>query len=452
MEIVIIGAGKLGRGLAKSLGSEEHNITVVDYNQKKVEELVDKFDVQGICGSGTHIDVLKEAKVNNAHLVISTTHSDEYNILVCLMSKKLGAKHTIARVRNPEYNAQFEFMRNELGISLMVNPDFNAALEIGRILQFPDATNIETFSNGHIDLAEYRITESSALCNTSISGISARLTNKMIICAVERDGNVYIPNGDFVLKAGDKIHITGEHKEMANIGKALIGSKKRSLKDIMVIGCSRVGIYLCDMLVNLGKNVVIIEKDKEKCEIVFDMVPKATVINGDANNHEFLIEEGIKNMDAVVTLTDIDETNFLVSLYARSIGIPKTITKINNINLNKMLDDLGLDTRINVSELSVSSIIQYIRAKENISSSYMKTLYKFVDGKVEAAEFLAGDYVTFLDKPLSKIKTKKDVLIAAINRNHETIFPGGNDCIKTNDLVIVVSKDTKIKSLNDILQ
>lgn len=452
MDIIIVGAGKLGRGLAKSLSNEGHNITVVDYNAKKVEELVDKFDVQGICGSGTHIDVLNEAKVNETKLVISTTHSDEYNILVCLIAKKLGAEHTIARVRNPEYNAQFDFMRNELGISLMVNPDFNAALEIGRILQFPDASNVETFANGIIDMAEYRITEESSMCNEKISNISSRISRKMLICAVERNGEVYIPNGDFVLKSGDKIHITGEHKELSAIGKSLTSFKKRSLKDIMIIGCSRVGIYLADMLVSLGKNVVIVDKNREKCEIVFDMVPDATVLNGDANNHDFLTEEGIENMDAVITLTDIDETNFLVSLYAQSIGTPKTITKINNTNLNKMLDNIGLDTRINVSELSVSNIIQYIRAKENISSSYMKTLYKFVDGKVEAAEFLAGDYVTFLNKPLSEIKLKKNVLIAAINRNHDTIFPGGNDCIKNNDLVIVVSKDTKIKSLNDILQ
>lgn len=452
MDIIIVGAGKLGRGLVKSLCNEGYDITVVDYNPKKVEELVDKFDVQGICGSGTHIDVLREAKVSETRLVISTTHSDEYNILVCLIAKKLGAEHTIARVRNPEYNAQFDFMRNELGISLMVNPDFNAALEIARILQFPDASNVETFANGNVDMAEYKITEESSFCDTKVSNISPKISKNMVICAVEREEKVYIPNGDFVLKAGDKIHITGEHKELSHIGKTLTNSKKRSLKDIMIIGCSRVGIYLADMLVTLGKNVVIVEKNKEKCEAVFDMVPNATVLNGDANNHDFLIEEGIENMDAVITLTDIDETNFLVSLYAQSIGIPKTITKINNINLNKMLDNIGLDTRINVSELSVSNIIRYIRAKENISSSYMKTLYKFVDGKVEAAEFLAGDYVTFLDKPISQIKLKKNVLIAAINRENEIIFPGGNDCVKNGDLVIVVSKDTKFKSLNDILQ
>ncbi len=274
----------------------------------------------------------------------------------------------------------------------------------------------------------------------------------MLICAVEREDEVYIPNGNFVLNPGDKIHVTGAHKELANIGKALINSKRKTIKNIMIIGCSRVGIYLSDMLVNLGKNVVIIEKDREKCEILFDMVPDATIINGDANDHEFLIEEGIEKMDAVVTLTDTDEINFLVSFYAQKIGIPKTVTKVKNNRLSRMLDDLGLDSQINVSDLSVSTITQYVRAKENISSSYMKTLYKLVDGKVEATEFLAGDYVTFLNKPLSRLRVKKNVLIAAINRNNEIIFPNGNDTIKANDLVVVVSKDRRLKSLNDILQ
>lgn len=452
MDIVIIGAGKLGTGLAISLSGEDHNITVIDRNTPKLEAIVDKYDVQGISGSGTHINVLRQADVPNADLVIATTHSDENNILVCLMAKKLGAANTIARVRNPEYNTQFEFMRNELGISLMINPDFTAALEIGRIIQFPEASNIESFANGNIDIAEYKITASSDLCDSRIGNISSKLTSNMLICAVERGNDVYIPNGDFVLKAGDRIYVTGAHKKLAEIGRALINSKKKTIKNVMIIGCSRVGIYLSDMLVSLGKNVVIIEKNLEKCEALFDMVPGATVINGDANDHELLIEEGIEKMDAVVTLTDIDEVNFLVSIYAQKIGTAKTVTKVNNMHLSKLLDDLGLDSEINVSELSVSAITQYVRAKENISSSYMKTLYKLVDGKVEAAEFLAGDYVSFLNTPLSRIKIKKNVLIAAINRNNEIIFPSGSDFVQAGDLVVVVSKDRKVKSLNDILQ
>lgn len=452
MNITIIGAGRLGTNLAKSLCSEDHNITIVDMDKKKLEAVVDQLDVQGIAGLATHLDVLKEAKVGTADLVISVTHSDENNILVCLMASKLGAKRTIARVRNPEYNMQFEFMRNELGISFMLNPDFSVALEIGRILQYPNAINVETFSNGYIDMAEFKVSEESSLCNTTIRSISSKHTNNMLICAVERDGQVYIPNGDFVIKAKDRIHITGVHKELDHIIKSVLNKKKHSIKNVMIIGGSRIGIYLSDMLVNLGKNVIIIEKDSEKCEKAMRLVPKATVINGDANDQDFLIEEGIENMDATVTLTDTDETNFLVSLFAQKSGVSKAITKINNPRLDKMLDEVGIDTIINGVDITVSMITQYIRAKENISSSYMRTLYKLVDGKVEAAEFLAGDYVTFLDKPLSELKIKKNILIAAINRGNKTIFPSGGDHIENGDLVIVVSKDRRIKNLNDILQ
>lgn len=452
MEIIIIGAGRLGISLAKSLSNEDHDITIIDTDTQKIEGLVDKLDIQGVKGSATHLDVLKEANTSNADLVIAVTHSDENNILVCLMAKKLGAKNTIARVRNPEYNTQFEFMRNELGVSFMVNPDFSVALEICRILQFPNAINIETFANGYIDMAEFKVSEESSLCNNSISSISSRYTNNMLICAVERDGEVYIPNGDFVIRAKDRIHITGIHRELAGIIKNIINKKKHSIKNVMIIGGSRIGIYLSDMLTNLGKNVIIIEKDKDKCENAFELVPKATVINGDANDHDFLIEEGIENMDAIVTLTETDETNFLVSLFAQKSGISKSITKINNTRLDKLLDEVGIDTIVNVADITVSMITQYIRAKENISSSYMRTLYKLVDGKVEATEFLAGDYVTFLGKPLSQIKLKKNVLVAAINKGNKTIFPGGNDCIENGDLVIIVSKDRRINSLNDILQ
>lgn len=452
MDITIVGAGKLGTQLAKILSEEEHNVTLIDINSQKLSVLVEKYDVQAVCGSGTHIDVMREAFFDKTDLVISTTHSDENNILVCLIAKKLGARHTIARVRNPEYNDQFEFMRNELGISFMINPDFSAALEICRILQFPDVSNIETFANGHIDMAEYKISENSKLCGNSISSVSIGKNNNMLICAVERGDNVYIPNGDFVLQAKDRIHITGKHKELASIGKNIGTLKKHTLKNIMIIGCSRATVYLADMLVAMGKSVVIIEKKREKCKDIFDMVPEATVLNGDANDHEFLIGEGLEKMDAVITLTDIDETNFLVSLYADKLGVFKTITKINNSNLTKMLDDIGLDTIINISDISVSEISQYVRARENVSSSYMKTLYRLVGGQVEAAEFLAGDYVSFLGTPLSKLKIKENVLIAAINRKNETVFPTGNDCIKNGDLVIVVSKAKRIANLNDILQ
>ncbi len=452
MDIVIVGAGKLGTGLAKRLSEEEHNVTIVEIDSRRTERLVEKLDVQGVCGSGTHIEALNEAGVPDADLLISATSSDENNILTCLIAKKLGVKHTIARVRNPEYNVQFDFMRDQLGISMMVNPDFAAALEIGRILQFPYAVGIESFANGFIDIVEFKVSEASPLAGNEISGILSSHKIKMLICAVERGDDVFIPNGDFVLKPDDKVYVTGEHKALFGIAKVLVGTKIRPLKNIMIIGASRATTYLSQILTDMGKNVIVVEKNRDECKALLSMVQGITVINGDANDHDLLIENNIENMDAVVTLTNTDEINFLVSLYAKKIGVEKTITKINNLDFQKMLDDLGLDSRVNVSEITVDMITQYVRAKKDANSSYMKTLYKLVDGKVEAIEFVAGEKTRFLNKPLSQIKFKKNVLIAAIKRNNTTLFPSGGDSILAGDTVIVVSKDRIIESLNDIIQ
>lgn len=451
MNIVIVGCGKIGRELSKRLSEENHNVTVVDKDEKIVEKLVSAYDVNGIHGSGTRCDILSEAQVESADLLIATTRSDENNILACMIGGKMGAKYTIARVRNPEYSKQIGFMRDELGITMMINPDFAGALEINRIIQFPSAMNIETFSHGRIDMAEIILREDSSLCNMKISDISTKFKNNILVCAVCRGDEVYIPNGDFVVKKNDRIHITGSHKYLGKITRQLSNKPVHSIKDIMIIGGSRIAVYLANLLTSLGKNVVIVEKNREKCKLLCELTPDATIINGDANDHDILIEDGICRVDSVVTLTDADETNFLISMYAESLGVPKNITKINNTNLEKLLDKLGKDSHINISDITCNSIIQYVRAKMSVNSAYMKTLYKLVDGRIEAAEFIAGDYVTFLNKPLASINTKNNVLIAAVCRKNKIIFPGGSDAIMKDDLVIVVSKDCKIYNLNDIL-
>ncbi|MGN0521859.1 MAG: Trk system potassium transporter TrkA, partial [Eubacterium sp.] len=438
MDITIVGAGKLGKRLAKLLSEEEHDITVIDINEDKVERIVETYDVQGVFGSGTHCDVLEEADIKSADLLIATTPYDDKNILSCLISGKMGAKNTIARVRDPEYLRQMNFMRDELGISMMINPDYAAALEIFRILQFPSAMNIETFSNGRIDMAEIKIDSQSPLNDTKISDISSKYRSKMLICAVCRDDEVFIPNGDFVIRQNDSIHITGSHKGLGKIVRELSGKKSANIKNVMLIGGSRISFYLANILSSIGKNVIVIEKNKDKCKKMCEHCPQAAILCGDANDHDFLAEIGIERMDAVITLTDTDETNFLVSMYSKSLGVVKNVTKINNPNLAKMLDRLGQDSHVNISEITCDTITQYVRAKMSINSSYMKTLYKLVDGKIEAIEFMADDYVTFIDKPLSSINLKKNILIAAINRRNKIIFPGGDDVIKKGDMVVVV--------------
>ncbi len=451
MNIAIIGAGKLGTMLAFQLSEEDNNVTVVDLDEERVRKIVDTYDVQGVFGTGIQCDVLSQAGVEDADLVIATTQSDEKNILCCMIAQKMGAKNTIARVRNPEYSNQIDFMRNQLGVTMLINPDMSAALEISRILRFPSVVNIDSFSNGRIDMAEIKITAESPICNTKIMDIPPKYKNKMLICAVSRDEQVFIPNGEFVVKENDNIHVTGSHKYLGKTVKYLAGKKKSTIKEVMLIGGSRTAIYLANLLALAGKKVILVEKNKDKCNIIDDLCPEAVVIKGDATDHSMLEEIGINNVDAVVTLTGSDETNFLVSVYAKNLGVSKNITKINNTNFTKMLDKLGQDSHINVSMVASDTITQFVRAKKNASSSYMRTLYKLVDGQIEAVEFQAGSYVSFLGKPLCQIKTKKNILVAAINRNNKIIFPGGSDTIEEGDYVIVVSKDSKLYNLNDIL-
>lgn len=451
MEIIIIGGGKLGSGLAKSLSEEDYNITVVDRNENLVNSIVEKYDVQGVIGSGTIRGVLSDAGVKKADLVIATTASDENNILSCFIARRMGAKHTIARVRNPEYTKQINFMRSELGISMMINPDLTAALEISRIIQFPSAMNIETFANGLIDIAEVKIPADSPLANMKIGNISSKYKNKILICAVSRGEEVFIPNGDFEIIQGDKVYITGTHKYLGSIAKELNPSKKAmSIKDVMIIGGSRIAFYLANLLDSQGKNVVLVEKDMQKCEDMSDKLSGVTIICGDANEYDFLKEEGIERMDAVVTLTNFDELNILVSMFASSVDVPKNITKINNANLSKILDKYTSDSVVNVTDIALDTITHYIRAKKHVSSGEMKTLYKLVGGKVEAAEFIVDERTKNLGKTLNEIIFKHNVLIASIGRKGKLVIPRGDDTIEKGDRIIVVSKERKIEKINDI--
>lgn len=452
MDIIIVGIGKIGKNLAKTLSEENHNTTVVDINESKVEKTVEMFDVKGVVGSGTHCDVLSEADVKNCDLLISVTGMDENNILTCLIARRMGAKNTIARVRNPEYAQQVNFMRDELGISMMINPDMLAALELFRMLQFPSVMNVESFSNGRIDMVEIKIKDESPLCNTRLSNIPPKFTNDMLVCAVCRNDKVHIPNGDFVVEKDDSVYVTASHKRLGKVVKEISGTKKKSsIKTVMLIGGSRISIYLARLLISSGKNVIIVEKDNKKCKFILEHCPKATVLCADANNQDILLEEGIEYVDAVVTLSDADETNFFVSMFSSSLGIERGITKVNNTNLVKLLKKMDGYSYINVSEVTCDIITQYVRAKKSVNSSYMKTLYKLVDGKIEAIEFLADDYVKFLGKPLSTVKLKKNILIAAVNRKNKIFIPGGNDTIEKGDMVIVVSSDYIMYNLNDIL-
>ncbi len=452
MKIIIVGDGKVGATLVEHLSLEGHDIIVIDKNQKIIEQLVNSYDVMGVCGNGASYDVQMEAGVGDAQLFIAATSSDELNILSCLMAKKAGAEHTIARVRTPDYLNQIPFFKDELGLSMVVNPEYAAANEIAKVLRFPNATNIETFYRGLVDLAEVKIDAGNPLCNMQLTEIFDKFNVKILVCAVQRKNEVVIPRGDFVLEAGDRIHITAPRGVLVSFMKKL-KIYKHSTKNIMITGGGKMGYYLARQLCDTGGyNVKIIENNMERCEHLCEILPEADIIHGDGTDRAVLLEQGIENQDAFVALTTIDEENIISAMYANSLGISKTVAKVNRVSYD-VLESIGMDSAFSSKAIAANRIIRFVRALENSGEeSSVQTLYKLVGGKVEALEFNINSDFPEIGVPLKDITLKADTLIACIVRNHKVIFPGGNDCIEKNDSVIIVTKRNHISSINEIFE
>ena len=449
MNIIVIGAGKIGKALTKSLREEGHDVVVVDISEQRVDRIVEEQDVNGICGNGTHCDVLKEAGVHNAYLVIASTFSDEINILCCIIARKMGARHAIARVRGPEYVRQFDFMKNDLKISMMVNPDMSVATEISRILKFPAAASYETFANGKIDMIEVAVKSGNVIIDKPVREISQIYGNKFLICAVRRGEEVFIPKGDFVIREKDSIYISGPHKSVVNILKDM-GMMKNRIKSVMIIGGSRIAHYLTMILIKAGMDVTIIEKNSDRCRFLSDNLSDARIVLGNSADHNLLIEEGIDKCDAVVTVTDSDEANFLVSMYAQTFEVKKLVTKINEPEFFQLYNKIMGESAISLSQVTSATITKYLRSKMNVNGDEMKSLYKLMQGKIEAIEFIAPSDADYLSKPIHTLKFRKDVLIAAISRKRKIFFPTGDDMIEAGDSVIIVTKGSAIRSLKDI--
>lgn len=449
MNIVIVGDGKVGATLVEHLSQEGHDIVVIDRDSKIVEQMVNSYDVMGICGNGASYDVQMEAGVSSARLFIAATSSDELNILCCLIAKKVGAHHTIARVRNPDYLKQLPFIKEELGLSMIVNPEYDAANEIAKVLRFPNAINIETFSRGNVDLAELKINDGNPLCDMALTDIFSAFKTKILVCAVQRKADVFIPRGDFVLKSGDKIHITAPRGELVRFMKKL-GIYKHRTKDIMIIGGGKMGYYLARQLSESGGyNVKIIEIDRDRCDKLCTLLPDVNIINGDGTDRGILYEQGIESQDAFVALTTIDEENIISSMYASSLGISKTVAKVNRVSY-QVLESIGMDSAFSSKAIAANRIIGYVRALENSGESSVQTLYKLVGGQVEALEFkITADFKN-IGIPLKKLDINNDTLIASIIRDNHVIFPDGNDSIEIGDSVIIVSKSKQFRSINQI--
>ncbi len=452
MNIIIVGLGKVGGQLVKRLSSEaNHNITVIDTRDNILKDFVNTYDIIGVEGSGTSLDTLREARVNNADVVIAVTGSDEMNLLTCLMAKKLGSASTIARVRNPEYSKEMHLLKEDFGISMVINPEHTAANEIARLLRFPSTVEVDTFAKGRIEILRFKVSEGSPLDGIKIKDIHSTLNCDILVCGVERGDDAIIPNGEFEISAGDFISIVGSIKNATAFMKK-IGLKINRAKDAMIIGGGKIAVYLAKNLIKSGIDVKIIEQDAKRCEVLCELLPKASIINGDGTENSLLHEEGIENTQAFVALTGIDEENVLLSLYARTKTSGRVITKINRIAYDEVIDNIGLDTVIYPKDIVAEYIVRFVRAKNNSLGSNIETMHYILDDKAEALEFAIGENSPVAGRSLESLELKPGVLIASINRDGDIITPRGRDTIKSGDTVIVVTTNGGFKDISDILR
>ncbi len=451
MKIVIIGDGKVGYRLAKQLSEENYDVVLIDNDEEKLKETINKLDINCVTGDGVSAEVQKEAGVPSSDLVIACASTDELNMLSCLIARRLGAKHTIARVRNPLYFQQIHILKEDLHLSMVINPELAVANEIVRVLIFPSASKVETFVKGKVELVEFPLREGNPIVGMSLAEVYKKFQIKILVCAAQRGKEVYIPDGSFVPQVGDKLHIAASHNQLEALFTAL-GNKKNMIRKVMIGGGGRASFYLAKQLTTMGMDVKIIEHNRKKCEDLCEQLPKATIIHGDATDHELLLEEGIEEADAYVALTGLDEENIITGLFAKGQGVHKIVAKVNEDSRAQMVEGLGLDSMVSAKSATADAIISYVRARQNsYSSANVETMYRLVDDRVEALEFIIKEETSYTHVPLKDLRTKPNNLIACIARNRQIIIPSGNDFLQVGDSVVVVTRDKKVQDIRDIL-
>ena len=451
MKVLIAGAGKIGFSIAEILAAEGHEISVIDRNSESISFVSNNLDVICFEGNAANPQVLMEAGAAQADLVVAVSEKDETNMICAIISRKLGASHAIARVRDPEYLNQREFFSEALGLSLIVNPEYECAQEISRIIRFPGAVRVDTFSKGNLEIVEYRVGPGDKLEGVSLKDLPEISGAKVLVSLVERDRDAIIPNGSFVLRRGDRLSISGAAEQLKKFFSAC-GHGFRRIKHTIIVGGGRTSVYLARLLQEHGIAVTIIEMDYERCRRLSDLLPKARIICGDATNSEVLQEEGISSADAFVTLTGNDGVNIICSMYAKTQGNMKIVTKVNRGHFLDILDDFGLDSIVAPKELVTEQLVRYARAMNNRQSSNMEALYRLADGKVEALEFKVCDQSGCTGKPISQLSLKPNIIICALIRNRHCIIPDGSTIIEPGDHAVVICPAGKLLSLDDMLE
>ena len=451
MKIIIIGCGKVGFALAEGLIQENHDVTIIDSSAERMQGVTEELDAMPVIGNGSSISTLLEAGATDADLVIAVTGSDELNLLCCLIAKKQWNCHTVARVRNPVYNQEIELIKQSLGISMIINPELAASAEIARLLRFPSAIKIDTFAKGRVELLKFRLLPEFKLNQITIADLPRHAKCDVLVAGVERGENAHIPNGNFVLQDGDLITIIASPKNAAAFFRN-IGLKTNQVKNCIIVGGGTIAVYLARQLLEMKIRVVIIERNEHRCQELNEYLPEATIIHGDGTNKKLLMEENLEGAEAFVTLTNMDEENIMLSLFARKISKAKLITKVNRMSFDNILDQLDLGSVIYPKYITADYILRYIRAMQNSIGSNVETLYHILDGKAEALEFCILENSPVVGIPLKDMQLKNNLLLGCIHRKGKVIIPRGNDSIAVGDTVIVVTTQKGLDDIQDILK
>ena len=452
MNIIIAGCGKVGGTLAEQLSREGHDITVIDQSSEVVQRITNAADVRGIVGNGASYNIQKEAGIEKADLLIAVTNADEVNLLCCLIAKKAGDCQTIARVRNPVYHQEISHIKEELGLSMVINPEWAAAMEAARLFRFPSAIEIDTFAKGRIELLKFRIDEKNPLGGQKIKKIPELSKCEVLICVVERGEQVLIPDGELELQANDIISIVASSLNASRFFR-LIGIETNQVKNTMIIGGGKTSFYLAKKLLEMGIAVKIVEKDREHCEELCELLPNAMIICGDGTDQELMAEEGLAETEGFAAFTNMDEENVMLSLYAKSASKAKMITKVNSTTYDSIIGTLDIGSVIHPKHITAENILQYVRAMQNTIGSNVETLYRLVNGNAEALEFIIREKGAVTDVPLVNLDLKSNILVCAIYRQGKIIIPKGQDCLKVGDSVVIITTNCgELQDIRDILR
>ena len=451
MKIIIAGAGKIGHSVAAILAEEGHDITLIERQPETISLISNELDVICVEGSASNPQTLREAGAASADLLMAATEHDETNMICGITARKLGTPHVIARIRDPEYLSQSEFLREALGLSVIVNPEYECAKEIARVLRFPGAVRVDAFSKGSVEIMEHKVPEGGKLDGLALRDLPHKVEARVLVSMVERGGEALIPNGDFVLRAGDRLSLTGSSNELRRFFIAT-GQYKKPVRKVMVVGGGRITVYLARMLEESGMSVTVVERSRERCERLCDLLPASHIVYGDATRSDVLQEDGISSSDAFVALTDEDGDNIITSLYAKECGVGKIVAKVNREHFSEILENQGLDSIVTPKSLVAEQLARYVRAMGASAGGSMETLYRLADGKVEAIEFKVAEGAACVGVPLRQLRLRPNILICAIVRGNKSILPDGNTVIQPGDHAVLVTAAGRLKDLDEIVE